>query len=98
MMNRIPIITAVLLALLSPLLGSSSCSAEREPISIAYAPFESTALFWIALDRQYFSNNGLDLTLLEYESGSAALTGVLGGKADIAVGLGVCLSNSFGRA
>ena len=58
-----------------------------ESINAAYSPFESTALFWVALDQQYFSQNGLELTLHKYDSGVASLTGVLNGEADILVGL-----------
>lgn len=62
-------------------------SGPTESIVVAYSPFEATALFWIAEDQQYFRENGLDLTLRKYDSGSASLTGVLNGEADILVGL-----------
>ncbi len=55
-------------------------------ITIAYAPFESTALFWIAEDRGFFKDNNLNVTIRKYDSGAAALDGISNGDADIAVG------------
>jgi len=58
-----------------------------DQIVVAYSPYESTALFWIAEDRDLFHENGLNLTLRRYESGAASLEGVVKGEADIAVGV-----------
>jgi ABC-type nitrate/sulfonate/bicarbonate transport system substrate-binding protein len=85
-MKKIALITLVLLAVFSAF-GSLSCSPKKESIIVAYSPFESTALFWIAQDQQYFSKNGLELTLRKYDSGAASLSGLLNGEADILVGL-----------
>jgi NitT/TauT family transport system substrate-binding protein len=63
-----------------------SCSGRLEPVTVAYAPFESTALLWIAQDQGFLTRNGLDLTLREYDSGVAALDGMVNGEADLAVG------------
>jgi len=60
---------------------------SMESITVAYSPFESTALFWIAEDQQFFAKNGLNITLRKYDSGAAALDGVVKGEADIAVGI-----------
>jgi ABC-type nitrate/sulfonate/bicarbonate transport system substrate-binding protein len=85
-MKKFVLITLALVALLSTL-GSLSCTQQRESIVVAYSPYESTALFWIAQDQQYFSKNGLELTLREYDSGAASLSGMLNSEADILVGL-----------
>lgn len=55
-------------------------------IIIAYSPFESTALVWIAEDRQFFRRNGLDITPRKYDSGAGALDGVINGEAELVVG------------
>ena len=68
--------------------GGTSCSGKPESISVAYSPFEPTALIWIAEDRQLFSRNGLAVTFTKYDTGPAALDGVLSGQADIAAGIG----------
>ncbi len=62
-------------------------TGERDSITVAYSPFESTALFWIALDRHFFEENGINITLREYDSGAASLDGVVNGEADITVGV-----------
>lgn len=58
-----------------------------EQVNVAYSPFESTALFWVAEDQHFFEMNGLNLTLREYDSGAGSLEGVVKGDADIAVGV-----------
>ncbi len=58
-----------------------------EPITVAYSPFESTALLWVAEDRHFFEQNGLNLTLRKYDSGSGSLEGVINGEVDLAVGV-----------
>jgi len=58
-----------------------------ESITVAYSPFESGALFWIAEDQHFFEENGLNLTLRKYDSGAGSLEGVLNGEADITVGV-----------
>ena len=58
-----------------------------DEITVAYSPFESGALFWIAEDRGYFRQNGLNLTLKKYDSGAEALSSVVNGEADITVGV-----------
>lgn len=90
-MRRLMALIAGVAAGLAMLLGAWSCQggvpAEPEPITVAYSPFESTALFWIARDRQFFENNGIDITLRKYDTGAASLGGVLNGEADITVGM-----------
>ncbi len=58
-----------------------------ESITVGYSPFESTALFWIAKDQDFFGKNGLNVTLRKYDSGAATLEGIVNGEADIAVGI-----------
>jgi NitT/TauT family transport system substrate-binding protein len=58
-----------------------------DPVTVAYSPFESTALFWIAEDQGFFKNNGLNVIPQKYDSGAAALDGVVNSEADIAVGI-----------
>lgn len=58
-----------------------------EPVMVAYSPFESTALFWVADEQRFFEKNGLNVTVKKYDSGAAALDGVVNGEADIAVGI-----------
>ncbi len=69
-------------------LDSQKAATEPvEAITVAYSPFEYTALFWIADDQHFFEKNGLNLTLRKYDSGAASLDGVANGEADITVGV-----------
>jgi NitT/TauT family transport system substrate-binding protein len=66
---------------------SNPTSDTLDSVVIAYSPFESGALFWIAKDQHFFEQNGINLTLRKYDSGAASLDGVVKGEADIAVGV-----------
>ena len=57
-----------------------------ESITVAYSPFESVTLFWVAEEQNFFRQNGLNVTSRMYDTGAGALNGVLNGEADIAVG------------
>jgi NitT/TauT family transport system substrate-binding protein len=57
-----------------------------ESISVAYSPFESLTLFWVAQEQGYFTQNGLNVTSHKYDTGAGALNGVLNGEDEIVVG------------
>ncbi|RPI72330.1 MAG: hypothetical protein EHM45_22390 [Desulfobacteraceae bacterium] len=67
--------------------SSRKFSGEPEAIRIAYSPFISATLFWIAEERGFFAENGLSVTVRKFDSGAEALNGVLNAEADVAVGL-----------
>ncbi len=85
-MKRVLIAIAVVVSTIGAIVGGASCSRAPEPVTVAWSPFESTALVWIAEDQGYFARNGLNLTLRKYDTGAASLDGMLAGEADIAVG------------
>ncbi len=85
-MKRILIAACAFLAVLSSGSGCSSGGARMDTIVMAYAPFESTALVWIAQDQGLFTQNGLNVTARMYDTGVGSLDGMLNGEADIAVG------------
>lgn len=60
---------------------------KPDAVTVAYSPFESTALLWIAEDQHFFEKNGLTISLRKYDSGAASLDGVTNGEADISVGV-----------
>jgi len=79
-------IAIILVVLLTLAFGSVSCSETMESITVAYSPFESTALFWVAYDQNFFSRNGLNVTPRRYDTGVGSLDGLVNGEADIVVG------------
>ncbi len=81
-------IVLVLIIVLSSFfyLSSLQYAGNLESLDVAYSPFESLALFWIAQDQGLFSQNALNITVHRYDSGAGALDGVINGEADIAVG------------
>jgi len=60
--------------------------SKLESIDVAYSPFESIALFWVAQEQGFFSQNTLNVTVHKYDTGAAALSGVINGEADLVVG------------
>jgi ABC-type nitrate/sulfonate/bicarbonate transport system substrate-binding protein len=79
------------LFVLSVAINLSSCrNSETYPekklsITIGTAPLESSALIYIAESRGFFADQGLAVTIKEYETGAASLNGLLKKETDIAV-------------
>ena len=53
---------------------------------MAYSPFETTGLVWIAEDQNFFNSNGIKINYRKYDTGVSALNAILSGEADIVVG------------
>ncbi len=77
------------LALAAMLAGLTACqtadSGKTESISIGTAPLESSALIYIADNQGLFTSNGIAVTIRDYDTGAAALNGLVNGEVDIAV-------------
>ena len=58
-------------------------SGVSESITIGEFPYETAALIYIAEDEGYFSGNGLNVTLEDYDSTSAAIDGLLKNEVNI---------------
>ncbi|MHB1346309.1 MAG: ABC transporter substrate-binding protein [Candidatus Humimicrobiaceae bacterium] len=57
-----------------------------DPITVAYSPFETTGLVWIAQDRHFFESNLIRIIPRKYNTGVDALNAVIDGEADIVIG------------
>jgi NitT/TauT family transport system substrate-binding protein len=55
-----------------------------ESITIGVPPLESTALIYIAEDQHFFADNGLNVTIRDYEPAIAGVDGLLKGEVDLA--------------
>lgn len=91
-------IAATVIAVIAAIVSVGSCawpfpnfwttdSETPESITIGYSPFEHSALFYVAEDQGFFSQNGLNVTSRKYDSGVASLDGLLNGDVVIAVGV-----------
>jgi NitT/TauT family transport system substrate-binding protein len=80
------LVIAIVLSSFFYLSSQKPYTGKMESISVAYSPFESLTLFWVAEEQGYFTENGLNVTSHKYGTGSAALKGVLNGEDNIAVG------------
>jgi len=59
-------------------------TGPTERLTVAVSKLESTTLVRIALEKGYFADNGLDVTITEQDLGKFSLKEVFEGKADIA--------------
>lgn len=79
-------VIAIVLSLFVYLNFQKPYSGDVESLDVAYSPYESVTLFWVAEQQGYFSQNGLNVTSHEYTTGAGSLDGVINGEADIVVG------------
>ena len=69
----------------APLQAAGSAGSEgRQKVTVAYTTQPQSTLIHIAVNKGYFSNQGLDVQPLIHSFGKAALQSVLDGKADFA--------------
>ena len=80
------LVVAIVLSSFVYLNSQKPYTGKMESINVAYSPFESVTLFWVAEEQHFFSQNGLNVTSHKYDTGAGALDGVLKGEADIVVG------------
>jgi len=80
------LIIAIISSLFIYLNSQKPYEGKMESIAIAYSPFESLTIFWVAQEQGYFTKNGLNVTSNKYDTGAGALEGVINGKDDIVVG------------
>jgi ABC-type nitrate/sulfonate/bicarbonate transport system substrate-binding protein len=73
----------ILAALFVPSCSPKGYSGPVASITLAYAPYLETALYWIALDQGYFARNGLNVTLRKYDNLAPAVDAMLNGEVDI---------------
>ena len=63
--------------------SQTAYSGVSESITIGEFPYETAALIYIAEDEGFFSRNGLNVTLKDYDSTSAAIDGLLNNEVNI---------------
>jgi NitT/TauT family transport system substrate-binding protein len=59
-------------------------STDLENVILAVPPLEQNALLYIAYDQGIFVNNGLNITIRNYDTGVSSISSMLNGEADIA--------------
>jgi NitT/TauT family transport system substrate-binding protein len=85
-------IIALLIAVAFSLAGIAGCSGKEdqnaakqdEKITIAVATWPGSAALYVAHEKGYFRNEGLDATLQSCAAGTLAIDSVFSGKADLA--------------
>jgi ABC-type nitrate/sulfonate/bicarbonate transport system substrate-binding protein len=91
-MNRNSTLLIVALAIIAlSLIGaliflntSHPVPASAVPITISTPPTDASALYYIAEDRQFFSENGLNVTARYYNPAAAGIPAMLHGEVDVA--------------
>ncbi len=80
------IILSVTISLFAYLSTQKPYSGDPQPLTLGVYPSEYNSLVYIAVDKGYFTANGLKVTLKNYTSGSVAIDGLLKGEVDISTG------------
>jgi NitT/TauT family transport system substrate-binding protein len=74
------------------ILSLSSCqqdySGKAEPVTLGILMLEPSIPIFIAENQRFFSQNGLEITFKNYDTGLSALNGMLKGDLDIACAVG----------
>lgn len=84
-MFKVLVIVVVLLAVIGGfLLVIPQDQAETQTISLAINPFPASVLIFIAEEKGYFAEEGLNVETFKFSSGKLALDSMLAGGADIA--------------
>jgi NitT/TauT family transport system substrate-binding protein len=96
-MRRIQMLgTAAAVLLLIPFIGSRIAVAE--PVKVGLLKLPSAAPIYIALEKGYFAAEGLDASLVHFESGQAIAVAVAGRAIDFGVGgISAALYNLAGQ-
>jgi NitT/TauT family transport system substrate-binding protein len=76
--------------LLLTVFSSFSCSkgnysGKLETVTVGATPIELNALIYVADEQKFFTNNGVRVEFKDYDTGVAAVNGLLKGEADIAL-------------
>jgi ABC-type nitrate/sulfonate/bicarbonate transport system substrate-binding protein len=87
-MKRTFIMILLILATVLSGFASLSCaprsySGPIQPITLAYSPYLETAVYWIAENQHFFSQNGLEVTFVKYDTLAPAVDALLKGEVDI---------------
>jgi NitT/TauT family transport system substrate-binding protein len=72
------------LVTLLAVLGLWSCSRQMDLVTIGGPTSDAATLIFTAEDRHFFTTNGLNVTLNAYDTGLAAINGLLNNEIDIA--------------
>jgi len=87
--RRLVMITAILVTVVM-LFGSWSCSqggytGKMETVTIGATPIELNALIYVADEQKFFTNNGVQVVFKDYDTGVAAVDGLLKREVDMAL-------------
>jgi ABC-type nitrate/sulfonate/bicarbonate transport system substrate-binding protein len=69
-------------------------TGKVESVTLGFYPSEYSSLIYIANDQKYFSANGLEITIKNYTSGAAAVTGLLNGEVEMATASEFVVANN----
>jgi ABC-type nitrate/sulfonate/bicarbonate transport system substrate-binding protein len=83
------LLTAIILVgILTVAFASWSCkggsSGKTESIAMGMLPAEAWALVYVADEKKFFKDNGLDVIMKSYETAVAAINGMIKGEVDLA--------------
>jgi ABC-type nitrate/sulfonate/bicarbonate transport system substrate-binding protein len=88
------VVVAIVLSSFAYLNSQKPYVGNLESITLGVYPSEYNSLVYIANDQQYFSANGLKVTLKNYISGASAARGMLNGEVNVATASEFVVANN----
>ncbi len=82
--NRLCVSTVISIILAVIGMSLSGCQEQVEKITIGATTQELSTLIWIAEEKGYFEENGLDATVKAYDTGIETKNALLAGEVDVA--------------
>ena len=86
--RRRPLLITTVLVIAATFLGAASCApgsgGPPDSLTVALPPLEQSALIYVAAEKGYFARHGLNVVVVDYRSGAAALDALQKGDADVA--------------
>jgi ABC-type nitrate/sulfonate/bicarbonate transport system substrate-binding protein len=79
------LVLLLLVALVSLSCSKSDYSGKVETVTIGATPIELNTLIYVADEQGFFTNNGVRVVFKDYDTGVAAVEGLLKGEVDIAL-------------
>ena len=78
------LLSAIIMVLsLTMVIVFSSCSEKPETVTVAEVPAAGSFIPYIAEEKGFFSQNGLEVTLKTYDSGPTAVNALMKGEVDL---------------
>lgn len=95
-MNFLPIkVVICLLTIGLFLLGASSCTSDKKLVRIAYQPILVSSPFFVAMEKGFFTNEGVTIEAQRFTTSNQSADALLSGRTDVIISLAQSITASI---